>query len=180
MTGLVCWFTGLSGSGKSTICQAVCQELTAAGLKVEVLDGDDLRKNITRGLGFTKGDRDENVHRIGFVARLLSKHGVTVLVAVISPYRDARNAVRESCGNFIEVYVNAPLEVCEERDVKGLYAKARAGELWNLTGVDDPYEKPLWPEVVCNTGKETLQQSRDKVLKAIAEFHEVHKFYAGQ
>jgi adenylylsulfate kinase len=180
MIGLTVWFTGLSGSGKSTICRAVYEELTLAGLKVEILDGDDLRKNLTRDLRFSKEDRDENVHRIGFVAHLLAKHGVIVLVAVISPYKATRDAVRESCGNFLEVYVNAPLEVCEERDVKGLYAKARAGELWNLTGVDDPYEPAERPEVECRTGEETIEQSRDKVLRAVYEFHEVHKFYSGQ
>lgn len=165
--GLTVWLTGLSGSGKTTICQAVAKELIRRKLPVEILDGDDLRKNLTSGLGFTKTDRDENVHRIGFVASLLSKHGIIVLIAVIGPYRDTRDEVRKMLGNFIEVYVSASLQVCEARDPKGLYAKVRAGELWNFTGIDDPYEEPLAPEIECNTAAETIDESRDKVIKAV-------------
>jgi adenylylsulfate kinase len=169
MTGTTIWFTGLSGSGKSTICQAVYEEITRRGLPAEILDGDDLRKNLTKGLGFTKADRDENVHRIGMVARLLSKHGVIVLVAAISPYRETRDEVRKTIENFIEVYVSAPIETCEGRDPKGLYAKVRAGELWNFTGVDDPYEIPIAPDIECRTDLETVEESTHKIMRALAQ-----------
>jgi len=165
--GITVWFTGLSGSGKTTISQAVANQLTALGYKVEILDGDVIRQNLTKGLGFTKEDRDENIRRIGFVANLLARNGVIVLVAAISPYRATRQEVRERIGNFMEVYVNAPLEICEERDVKGLYARARAGEIENFTGVDDPYEEPENPEVECHTDVETVSESVEKVLEAL-------------
>lgn len=165
--GLVTWFTGLSGSGKSTICQEVYKKLIARGMEVEMLDGDYVRLSLTRDLGFTKADRDENIRRIGFVAHLLSKHGILVLVAAISPYRAEREQVRRTVGNFIEVYVSAPLDVCEARDPKGLYRKARAGEILGFTGIDDPYEVPEDSEVQCYTHLETLEESRDKVLHAI-------------
>jgi adenylylsulfate kinase len=163
--------TGLSGAGKTTICRAVEQKLLERDYKVEVLDGDIVRQNLTKGLGFSKEDRDENIRRIGFVAQLLTRNGVVVLVAAISPYRDVRNEVRQKIGNFIEVYVNAPLDVCEQRDVKGLYQKARAGEIKNFTGINDPYEAPTYPEVECQTNCETLDESVDKVLKAIFAVH---------
>jgi adenylylsulfate kinase len=162
--GATIWFTGLSGAGKTTIRMAVEQELRAKGLKVEVLDGDIVRENLTKGLGFSKADRDENIRRIGFVSHLLSRNGVIVLVSAISPYREVRDEVRARIGNFIEVYANASLEVCEERDVKGLYKRARAGELKQFTGIDDPYEPPLHPEVECKTDCETLEESVGKVL----------------
>jgi adenylylsulfate kinase len=165
--GLVVWLTGLSGSGKTTICQAVAKELIRRKLPVEVLDGDDVRKNLTSGLGFTKTDRDDNIHRIGYVAHLLARNGIIVMVAVISPYYDTRQEVYKTLGKIIEVHVHAPLSVCETRDPKGLYAKVRAGELWNFTGIDDPYEPPLTPEIECNTAAETIDESRDKVIKAV-------------
>jgi adenylylsulfate kinase len=163
--GVTVWFTGLSGAGKTTIRMAVEQELRRLGLKVEVLDGDIVRQNLTKGLGFSKEDRDENIRRIGFVAHLLSRNGVIVLVSAISPYRQTRDEVRQRIGDFVEVFVNAPLAVCEERDVKGLYKKARAGEIKQFTGIDDPYEPPLSPEVECLTDQETLEESTEKVLK---------------
>jgi adenylylsulfate kinase len=167
--GVVVWLTGLSGSGKSTICHAVHEVLIARGMSVEILDGDDLRKELTRDLGFSKEDRDENIRRIGYVAHVLSRHGVVVLVAAISPYRASRDRVRKTVGNFLEVYVDAPLDVCESRDPKGLYAKARAGEILSFTGIDDPYEEPLKPEVHCDTFMEPLEESREKVLEAIRD-----------
>ena len=167
MKGLTVLFTGLSGAGKSTICHAVHETLIALGMSVEILDGDDLRKELTRDLGFSKEDRDENIRRIGYVAHVLSRHGVVVLVAAISPYRVSRERVRKTVGNFLEVYVSAPLDVCETRDPKGLYAKARAGEIKGFTGIDDPYEEPLSPDVECETNMESLEESRNKVIKAI-------------
>lgn len=162
--GMVVWLTGRPSSGKSTLSQHLHKKLTAAGWKVESLDGDVVRLQLCRGLGFTKADRDENVRRICFVATLLARHGVIVLVSAISPYRAARDEVRQQTPNFIEVYVNAPLSVCQARDVKGLYKKAQNGELKGLTGFDDPYEPPLWPEVECRTDQETVEESADKVI----------------
>ncbi|HEY9648558.1 MAG TPA: adenylyl-sulfate kinase [Chroococcidiopsis sp.] len=164
-SGVTVWFTGLSGAGKTTIRMAIERELKARGFKVEVLDGDIVRENLTKGLGFSKADRDENIRRIGFVSHLLSRNGVIVLVSAISPYREVRNEVRQKIGDFVEVFVNAPLSVCEERDVKGLYQKARSGEIKQFTGIDDPYEAPLHPEIECKTDQETVQQSTEKVLR---------------
>lgn len=172
--GVTVWFTGLSGAGKTTLARAVYDELKKRGYRVEILDGDVVRQYLTKGLGFTKEDRDENIRRIGFVAHLLTRNGVIVLVAAISPYRVTREEVRRKIGDFIEVYVNAPLEVCEERDVKGLYKKARAGEIKNFTGVDDPYEPPLNPEVECRTDLESLDESVAKVLKKLEELGYLH------
>lgn len=168
--GVVVWFTGLSGAGKTTISQAVEKELRRRGYKVELLDGDIMRQNLTKGLGFTKDDRIENIRRIGFVAHLLARNGVIVLVSVISPYREVREEMRRKIGDFIEVYVNAPLEVCEQRDVKGLYKKARAGEIKHFTGIDDPYEPPLKPEVECRTDLESVAESVNKVLSKLKEY----------
>jgi adenylylsulfate kinase len=165
--GATVWFTGLSGSGKTTISQGVASELRARGYRVETLDGDVVRKSLTKDLGFSKEDRDENIRRIGFVAHLLSRNGVLVMVAAISPYREIRDEVRTRIGSFVEVFVNAPLEVCEQRDAKGLYRKARAGEIKGFTGIDDPYEPPLAPEVECHTDLETVEESVAKVLGAI-------------
>jgi len=161
------WLTGLSSAGKSTIGTAVCEHLRARGLQVEFLDGDLVRRSLSKDLGFSKEDRDENIRRIGFVAELLSRNGVIVVVAAISPYRAVRNEVRDRVGNFIEVWVNAPLPVIEERDRKGLYRRCRAGELHGVTGLDDPYEPPLVPEVECRTDLETLAESVAKVVQAI-------------
>lgn len=167
--GVTLWFTGLSGSGKTTISQALEAKLRAAGVKLEVLDGDIVRTNLTKGLGFSKEDRDENVRRIGFVSHLLTRNGVIVLVSAISPYRDVREQVRQRVGDFIEVYANASVEVCESRDVKGLYKRARSGEIKNFTGISDPYEEPLNPEVNCDTENETLDESVNKVMAKLEE-----------
>mgnify|MGYP001799202560 FL=1 len=167
--GVTIWFTGLSGSGKTTISQALEAKLRAAGAKLEVLDGDIVRTNLTKGLGFSKEDRDENIRRIGFVSHLLTRNGVIVLVSAISPYRDVREQVRQRIGDFVEVYASAPVEVCEERDVKGLYKKARSGEIKNFTGISDPYEEPLNPEVNCDTENETLDESVNKVMAKLEE-----------
>lgn len=169
--GVTVWFTGLSGAGKTTIRMAVEQALRDQGHKVEVLDGDIVRENLTKGLGFSKADRDENIRRIGFVAHLLTRNEVIVLVSAISPYREIRDEVRGKIGDFVEVYVNAPLSVCEQRDVKGLYKKARAGEIKQFTGIDDPYESPLNPEVECRTDLETLEESTTKVLDRLRELN---------
>jgi adenylylsulfate kinase len=167
--GVTVWFTGLSGAGKTTIRIEVERILRHQGCKVEVLDGDIVRQNLTKGLGFSKDDRDENIRRIGFVSHLLTRNGVMVLVSAISPYRSMRDEVRDRIGDFVEVYVNAPLNVCEQRDVKGLYKKARAGEIKQFTGIDDPYEPPLQPEVECQTDQETPQESAAKVLLKLEE-----------
>ncbi|MFB2833605.1 adenylyl-sulfate kinase [Floridanema evergladense] len=165
--GVTVWFTGLSGAGKTTISKAVAQELRSRKYLVEVLDGDIVRQNLTKGLGFSKEDRDENIRRIGFVAHLLTRNGVIVLVSAISPYREIRLEVKSKIGDFIEVFVNAPLEVCEKRDVKGLYKKARAGEIKHFTGIDDPYEVPTNPDVECHTDIETEAESVAKVWQKL-------------
>jgi len=162
--GFVLWLTGLSGAGKSTIANAVAPSLAERGHRVEVLDGDEVRTNLCQGLGFSREDRDTNIARIGYVAGKLAKHGVAVVVAAISPYREARDKVRASVENFVEVHVAAPVSTCAERDVKGLYAKALAGEIKNFTGVSDPYEEPLEPEIALHTEHETVQESVDQVL----------------
>jgi len=167
--GVTIWLTGLSGAGKTTITQALEQKLLAEGYDIEVLDGDVVRTNLTKGLGFSKADRDENIRRIGFVAHLLTRHGVIVLVSAISPYREIREEVKQKIGNFVEVFVNAPLNVCEERDVKGLYQQARKGEIKGFTGIDDPYEAPLNPEVECRTDLEELEESMAKVWDKLVE-----------
>ncbi len=162
--GLTVWFTGLSGAGKSTISAELAKILREEGYKVELLDGDIIRTGLTRDLGFSRADRDENIHRIGFVSHLLTRNDVIVLVSAISPYREAREAARQQIGsNFLEVFVNAPLSTCEGRDVKGLYQKARAGEIKGFTGIDDPYEEPQNPEVECRTDLETVSESLAKV-----------------
>ncbi len=167
--GVTVWFTGLSGAGKTTINDALTEKLRDRGIQLEVLDGDIVRTNLTKGLGFSKEDRDENVRRIGFVSHLLTRNGVIVLVSAISPYRNIRDEVRDRIGDFIEVYVSAPVEVCEQRDVKGLYAKARSGEIKQFTGISDPYEAPLNPEVNCETHNETLEESVNKVISKLEE-----------
>lgn len=172
--GATVWFTGLSSAGKSTISQNVYERLWAMGYKVELLDGDVIRRHLSKDLGFKAEDRNENVRRIGFVADLLAKNGVIVLVSAISPYRAIRDEIRAKAAAFIEVYVNATVAVCEQRDVKGLYAKARAGLLLHFTGIDDPYEPPLNPEIECRTDQETLAESVAKVV----EYVETHLFVA--
>jgi len=164
---VVVWLTGLSGAGKSTIAEAVSGQLRADGIPVEVLDGDIVRQNLSKGLGYSKQDRDENVRRVGFVANLLSRHGVVVLVALVSPYREARDEVRSLSGAFLEVFVNAPVAECQRRDPKGLYGQARDGKLLNFTGVSDPYEVPQAPDVECHTDRESREESAGKVIDAI-------------
>ena len=167
--GFILWFTGLSGSGKTTISKALALELKERGCKVEILDGDVIRTNLSKGLGFSKEDRDTNILRIGFVANLLSRNGVVAITAAISPYRAIRDEVRAIEPNFVEIYVKASLEVCESRDVKGLYAKARAGEIKGFTGIDDPYEEPLNPEIICDTDRESVADSVKTVLSKLEE-----------
>ena len=167
-TGFVLWFTGLSGAGKSTLTEAVAPLLRARGARVEVLDGDEVRLNLSKGLGFSREDRDTNILRIGFVANLLTRNGVAVITAAISPYRETRDAVRRLVeadgGRFIEAHVAATLQECEARDVKGLYAEARAGKRPGFTGIDDPYEPPAAPEIVIPTGQEPLADSVARVI----------------
>jgi adenylyl-sulfate kinase len=162
--GFTVWFTGLSGAGKSTISGLVERRLRERGLRVELLDGDAVRTNLCRGLGYSKEDRDENIRRIGFVCQLLSRNGVAAIAAAISPYRGVRDEVRARTGRFVEVYVECPLDALVERDVKGLYRRALAGEIKNFTGVSDPYEPPLNAEVVVTTSEHTPEQSAATVL----------------
>ena len=169
-SGFTVWFTGLSGSGKSTISDSLVAELQRRKSKIEVLDGDVVRENLSKGLGFSKEDRDTNVKRIAFVADLLSRNGVPVITAAISPYRDIRDEAREMMDDrFIEVFVDTPLEVCEARDVKGLYAKARSGEIPEFTGVSDPYEAPENPEITIKTEGETPEESAQQILGYLDE-----------
>lgn len=168
--GFTIWFTGLSGSGKSTISDLLVKKITEKGRNVEVLDGDVVRTNLSKGLGFSKEDRDINIRRIGFVAHLLTRNGVAVICAAISPYIAIRNENRKLIGDgFIEVYVKASVEECARRDVKGLYKKAFAGEIKEFTGVSDPYEPPENPEVVCDTENETVEESADKIMSKLEE-----------
>jgi adenylylsulfate kinase len=166
--GFTLWFTGLSGAGKSTLADFVEREIRARGRNVELLDGDVVRTNLSKGLGFSKEDRDTNIRRIGFVAQLLTRNGVAVITAAISPYQAVRRECREMIGeNFIEVFAKCPLEVCAERDVKGLYKKALAGEIPHFTGVSDPYEEPEYAEVVVETHLETVEESAAKILAVL-------------
>lgn len=166
--GFTLWFTGLSGAGKSTIARLVAERLRAGGRRVEILDGDEVRRHLSQGLGFSKEDRDTNVRRIAYVASLLTRNGVAVITAAISPYREAREWARRQIGDFAEVYVRCPLDVCAARDVKGLYRKALAGEISNFTGISDPYEPPLHPELIVETHRETPSESAAKVLGCLA------------
>jgi adenylylsulfate kinase len=172
--GRVIWFTGLSGAGKTTLAQALYAELTARGEPVELLDGDLVRENLSKGLGFSREDRDTNVRRIGFVAGLLAKHGVTVLVSAISPYRDTRDEVLAGLPNASEVFVDAPLEVVTGRDVKGLYLKAIAGEILHFTGVSDPYEAPLSPALHLRTDQRSIDACLHDLLELIGVADAVH------
>ena len=169
--GRVVWFTGLSGAGKTTVASALARELEARGERIELLDGDAVRENLSKGLGFSKQDRDTNVRRIAFVAGLLAKHGVTVLVSAISPYRDTRDEVLRSLPNALEVFVDAPLEVVTRRDVKGLYEKALRGEIAHFTGVSDPYEAPLAPDVHLRTDEISVQEGVQRLLTALGVTH---------
>ena len=170
--GFTVWFTGLSGAGKSTIAEMLYHEFQARGLKTEILDGDEVRKNLSKGLGFSKEDRDTNIMRIGYVANLLTRNGVATICCPISPYKETRDACRELIGspNFVEVYVYATVdEIAAHRDPKGLYKKALAGELTGFTGVDDPYEAPEQPELVVDTLNESPEESLLNVLERLAE-----------
>src|SRR6185503_21146261 len=167
--GCTVWFTGLSGAGKSTVSTLLHQRLTAAGAKVELLDGDIVRTHLSKGLGYSREDRDENIRRIAFVCELLSRHGVIVIAAVISPYREARDEARERIPEFIEVYLECALEVLIERDTKGLYRKALAGEIAHFTGISDPYEAPYSAEVNLRSDRETPEESVEKIWDALTE-----------
>jgi len=168
--GFTLWFTGLSGAGKTTISHLVVEELETRGSAIEVLDGDIVRQNLSKGLGFSKEDRDTNIRRVAFVADLLSRNGVPVITAVISPYRQIRDEARETMdGRFIEAYVKASVEVCEARDVKGLYAKARSGEIKEFTGVSDPYEPPEDPELVLETEHQSPEESARQIIAYLEE-----------
>lgn len=167
--GVTLWFTGLSGAGKTTLARIVETELRRRGHKVEVLDGDVVRTNLSKGLGFSKEDRDANIRRIGFVCNLLTRNELIAIAAAISPYREVRDEVRRDIGAFVEVYVKCPIDVLAERDVKGLYKKALAGEIKHFTGIDDPYEAPLAPEVVVETDRETPDESAARIIAKLEE-----------
>jgi adenylyl-sulfate kinase len=162
--GFTVWFTGLPSSGKSTLARRLEQELVARGRFVEVLDGDEIRLRLTKGLGFSKEDRDENIRRIAFVAKLLARSGAVAITATISPYRAIREEVRAEIPSFVEIYVDCPIETCVERDVKGLYKKALAGEIKNFTGISDPYEPPVSPEIVVRSSEESEEASLAKII----------------
>jgi adenylyl-sulfate kinase len=161
--GFTLWFTGLSGAGKSTISEVIAERLRCKGRRTELLDGDVVRTNLSQGLGFSKEDRDINVRRIGFVCELLSRNGVAAVVAAISPYRDVREELRARIPNFFEVFVDCPLEVLSARDVKGLYEKAMAGEIAQFTGVSDPYEAPVNPDLLIRSDRESVEESVERV-----------------
>jgi adenylyl-sulfate kinase len=167
--GFVLWFTGLSGSGKSTLSTLVAAELERRGVHVETLDGDEVRKHLSRGLGFSREDRDENVRRIGYVAGLVARSGACAIAAAISPYRNVRDEVRASTHPFVEVYTECPLPVLAKRDPKGLYRRALAGEIPNFTGVSDPYEAPVNPEVHLRTDREAPAASLARILERLEE-----------
>ncbi len=167
--GFTVWFTGLPCSGKSAVADRVAEILRARGLKVERLDGDIVRQSLTRDLGYSREDRNENIRRVTFVAKLLTRNGVAVLTSFISPYRDIRAHARQEIGSFIEVYTKCPLEVCIRRDVKGMYEKAMRGEIKEFTGISDPYEEPVEPEILLETDKETLEESAAKVIRRLEE-----------
>jgi adenylyl-sulfate kinase len=177
--GFTLWFTGLSGAGKTTLARLVETELVARGHKVEVLDGDVVRTNLSKGLGFSKEDRDTNIRRIGFVCHLLTRNDVVAIAAAISPYREIRDEIRNEIGSFVEVYCECPIEVLAERDVKGLYKKALAGEIKNFTGVDDPYEAPVSPEVIVHTGAESPDQSLARIFARLEALSLVNRLEGG-
>src|SRR5436190_378342 len=167
--GFTIWFTGLSGAGKSTLSEIIEERLRARGRSVEVLDGDIVRTHLSKGLGFSREDRDTNIKRIAFVCGLLTRNGVVCISAAIAPYREARAWARQEIGNFVEVYVKCPIEVCRERDVKGLYKLVDEGKITGFTGVDDPYEEPERPELVVETSKETIEESVDRIFTTLEE-----------
>ena len=166
--GVIVWITGLSGAGKTSVATGLCAELVSRGVDADVLDGDVMRHHISRGLDFSREGREENIRRIGFVAQLLAKHGIIAIVSAISPYRAVRDELRAgSGGRFFEVYMSTPLNVCEQRDQKGLYRRARAGELHQFTGIDDPYEPPLTPEIRCSAEHEPVDRLVDAILQSL-------------
>ena len=167
--GFTVWFTGLPSSGKSTLARQLEEELLARGRFVEVLDGDEVRLRLTKGLGFSKEDRDENIRRIGFVSKLLSRSGAIAITATISPYREIREELRSEIRNFVEVYVDCPVEKCIERDVKGLYKKALAGEIKNFTGISDPYEAPVSPDITIYSAEESEETSLAKIIDGLTK-----------
>ena len=167
--GVVIWFTGLSGAGKSTLAEAVAPKLKHHGKRVEILDGDVVRTNLSKGLGFSREDRDTNIARIAFVAHLLARNGVVVITAAISPFRETRDSARKLIGDFVEVHVAPPLEECIRRDVKGLYKKAIAGEVKQFTGISDPYEEPLSPELKIDTSVVTVDEGAARILNKLRE-----------
>jgi adenylyl-sulfate kinase len=167
--GFTLWFTGMSGAGKSTLAHAAAEELRRRGHRVEVLDGDEVRTNLSKGLGFSKEDRDTNIRRIGYVCKLLARNGVIAISAAISPYREVRDEVRRQHERFVEVFVKCPLDTLVKRDVKGLYKKALAGEIPNFTGVSDPYEEPLSPELVVESHIESVDESLRKLLAKLED-----------
>ena len=167
--GFTLWMTGLSGAGKTTIAKILETELHQRGIRFERLDGDVVRESLTKDLGFSKEDRDKNIERVTFVAKLLSRNNVGVVASFISPYRATRDMVRRETTNFIEVFVSAPLDVCEQRDVKGMYKKARAGEIPNFTGISDPYEEPLNAEITVHTDQESEQESAMRIISYLEQ-----------
>jgi len=173
--GICIWLTGLPCSGKSTIAKKLAEELSERGRDTEILDGDIVRDILNKDLGFSKEDRLENMRRVSVLADLLTKHGVDVIVALVSPYREGRDRARNLLPNFVEVFVKAPVEVCEKRDVKGMYKLAREGKIKNFTGIDDPYEEPLNPEVICETDRETVEESVSKILKYLEQKNFIEK-----
>lgn len=168
-TGFTVWFTGLSGAGKSTLAQILEHDLKKYGCNVEVLDGDIVRTHLSKGLGFSREDRDINIKRIAFVCSLLTRNGTACISAAIAPYREARQWARKEIGNFLEVYVKCPLEVCRQRDVKGLYKMVDEGKIKNFTGIDDPYEEPEHPELIIESDRETMRESVDRILAKLME-----------
>jgi adenylylsulfate kinase len=182
--GFTLWLTGLSGAGKTTLTVAILPQIRARGIKIEVLDGDEVRTNLSKELGFSKEGRDTNIRRIGYVARLLARNGVGVIAAAISPYREIRDEVRASIEadgvTFVEVFVNASLDTLVARDVKGLYKKALAGEIKQFTGISDPYEGPLHPELVINTDRETVQESAARIIAKLEELTLIPNLLSGR
>jgi adenylyl-sulfate kinase len=171
--GFTLWFTGMSGAGKTTLARSVEAALRERGMKVEVLDGDIVRQNLSKGLGFSKEDRDTNIRRIGFVCKLLTRNGVVAIGSAISPYRDIRDGIRKDIGSFVEVYVHCPLDVLIARDVKGLYKKALSGEIQNFTGISDPYEEPLNAEVVVDSSVQSPEESTGSILARLEELDHI-------
>jgi adenylylsulfate kinase len=167
--GFTIWFTGLSGAGKSTLAESLARILQTRGERVEILDGDAVRTHLSKGLGFSREDRDTNIKRIAYVCSLLTRNGVICISAAIAPYREARLWARQQIGNFVEIYIKCPLDVCRSRDVKGLYRLVDEGKIQHFTGIDDPYEEPEQPELVVETDKQSLAESVETILARLVE-----------